>query len=97
MDDFSWGNTCLVIGAGSNKNVLMNEDEKYDDSMIPLKKFSGKIYQHLPWHATKSILDLQNTKQKHGIRIPAVQMIPVMITNLDPTLSHRKTVWVYYL
>lgn len=41
MDDFSWGNTRLVIGEGSNKKVLMNEDEKFDESMIPLKKFSG--------------------------------------------------------
>lgn len=42
MDDFSWGNTRLVIGEGSNKKVIMNDDEKFDDSMIPLKKFSGK-------------------------------------------------------
>ncbi|OBZ70383.1 Chitin synthase 6 [Grifola frondosa] len=40
MDDFSWGNTRLVIGEGNNKKVLMNDDEKFDDSMIPLKKFS---------------------------------------------------------
>ncbi|KAI0940344.1 hypothetical protein AcV5_001478 [Taiwanofungus camphoratus] len=40
MDDFSWGNTRLVIGEGSNKKVIMNDDEKFDDSMIPLKKFS---------------------------------------------------------
>ena len=40
MDDFSWGNTRLVIGEGSNKKVIMNEDEKFDESMIPLKKFS---------------------------------------------------------
>ncbi|EPQ58854.1 chitin synthase [Gloeophyllum trabeum ATCC 11539] len=40
MDDFSWGNTRLVIGEGSNKKVVMNDDEKYDESMIPLKKFS---------------------------------------------------------
>lgn len=44
MDDFSWGNTRLVIGEGNNKKILMNEDEKFDDSMIPLKKFSGKSY-----------------------------------------------------
>ena len=41
MDDFSWGNTRLVIGEGNNKKVIMNDDEKFDDSMIPLKKFSG--------------------------------------------------------
>lgn len=40
MDDFSWGNTRLIVGEGSNKKVIMNEDEKFDDSMIPLRKFS---------------------------------------------------------
>ncbi|KAI5825421.1 chitin synthase [Schizophyllum commune Tattone D] len=40
MDEFGWGNTRLVIGEGKDKKVIMNEDEKFDDSMIPLKKFS---------------------------------------------------------
>jgi hypothetical protein len=42
MDEFGWGNTRLVIGEGNSKKILIHEDEKYDDSMIPLKKFSGK-------------------------------------------------------
>ena len=52
MDEFGWGNTRLVIGEGSNKKIMMNDDEKFDDSMIPLKKFSGEqlhlrnIYMH---------------------------------------------------
>jgi chitin synthase len=41
MDEFSWGNTRLVVGEGKDKKVIMNEDEKFDESMIPLKKFSG--------------------------------------------------------
>lgn len=40
MDDFGWGNTRLVIGEGKDKKVIINEDEKFDESMIPLKKFS---------------------------------------------------------
>ncbi|TEB20895.1 hypothetical protein FA13DRAFT_1800569 [Coprinellus micaceus] len=40
MDEFSWGNTRLVVGEGKEKKVIMNEDEKFDESMIPLKKFS---------------------------------------------------------
>ncbi|KAI5116392.1 hypothetical protein M0805_005329 [Coniferiporia weirii] len=40
MDDFSWGSTRLVVGEGNNKKVIMAEDEKFDESMIPLKKFS---------------------------------------------------------
>jgi Chitin synthase len=41
MDEFGWGNTRLVIGEGKDKKVIVNDDEKFDDSMIPLKKFSG--------------------------------------------------------
>ncbi|KAG8219096.1 glycosyltransferase family 2 protein [Butyriboletus roseoflavus] len=40
MDDFSWGNTRVVIGDGGSKKVIMNDDERFDESMIPLKKFS---------------------------------------------------------
>ncbi|KAF5334215.1 hypothetical protein D9611_014324 [Ephemerocybe angulata] len=40
MDEFSWGNTRLVVGEGKEKKVIINEDEKFDESMIPLKKFS---------------------------------------------------------
>ena len=46
MDEFSWGNTRLVVGEGKEKKVIMNEDEKFDESMIPLKKFSGA--SHVP-------------------------------------------------
>jgi len=40
MDEFGWGTTRLVIGEGKDKKVIINEDEKFDESMIPLKKFS---------------------------------------------------------
>jgi hypothetical protein len=44
MDEFSWGNTRVVIGEGKDKKVITNEDEKFDDSMIPVKKFSGTYF-----------------------------------------------------
>lgn len=50
MDEFGWGNTRLVIGEGKDKKVIVNDDEKFDDSMIPLKKFSGMprmLIQHI--------------------------------------------------
>ncbi|KAF8121024.1 chitin synthase-domain-containing protein [Boletus edulis] len=40
MDGFSWGNARVVIGDGGSKKVVMNDDEQFDESMIPLKKFS---------------------------------------------------------
>jgi len=41
MDEYSWGNTRVVIGEGKEKKVITNDDGRYDESMIPLKKFSG--------------------------------------------------------
>ena len=35
MDEFSWGNTRVVVGEGKEKKVLMSEEEKFDE------KFSG--------------------------------------------------------
>ncbi|KAJ6617006.1 chitin synthase [Mycena sp. CBHHK59/15] len=49
MDEFGWGNTRLVIGEGKEKKIIINEDEKFDDSMIPLKKFSE--YEAEAWES----------------------------------------------
>jgi hypothetical protein len=65
MDDFTWGNTRLVIGEGGNKKVIMNDDEKFDESMIPLKKFSGKC-RYLPSALVIYFPVSQSTRQKHG-------------------------------
>ena len=64
MDDFGWGNTRLVIGEGTSKKVMINEDEKFDESMIPLKKFSGMAF--CPWKSQPSHGVLQSTKLKLG-------------------------------
>ena len=65
MDDFSWGNTRVVVGEGNNKKVVMAEEEKFDESMIPLKKFSGmhSLYK-MPELDTNS--SLQNTRLRLG-------------------------------
>jgi chitin synthase len=39
---FLVGNMRIVIGDGGNKKVVMNEDERFDESVILLKKFSGR-------------------------------------------------------
>lgn len=41
MDDFSWGNTRIVVGEGKDKKVVYRDDDGFDESVIPLKKFSG--------------------------------------------------------
>jgi len=39
MDDFSWGDTPVVVGEG--KKVIIPEEEKFVESMIPIKKLSN--------------------------------------------------------
>ena len=41
MDDFSWGNTRIVVGEkGHTKIVAGTDDEPFHDAMIPLKRFT---------------------------------------------------------
>lgn len=44
MDDANWGNTRVVIGEGKDKKIIADAEDHYDDSMIPLKRFSGKFH-----------------------------------------------------
>ncbi|KAF9463705.1 glycosyltransferase family 2 protein [Collybia nuda] len=69
MDEFGWGNTRLVIGEGKDKKVIINEDEKFDDSMIPLKKFSE--YEAEAWETTSRRSDDTGYDSKpHSRRLP---------------------------
>ncbi|GAA6010875.1 hypothetical protein JCM11491_004577 [Sporobolomyces phaffii] len=40
FDDFTWGNTRVVVGEGRSKKVLQAEEEAFDESTIPLSRFS---------------------------------------------------------
>jgi chitin synthase len=42
MDDFSWGNTRKVVGEGDKKTVVYENDEPFNDNMIPYKSFKGE-------------------------------------------------------
>jgi chitin synthase len=66
MDDFGWGNTRLVIGEGKDKKVIMNEEEKFDDSMIPLKRFSE--YEAEAWETQSHHTGVSGY---HGSRSPS--------------------------
>lgn len=47
MDEFGWGSTRLIVGEGKDKKVIVNEDDVFHESMIPLKKFSGTSFSLL--------------------------------------------------
>ncbi|GAA6000854.1 hypothetical protein JCM10207_004691 [Rhodosporidiobolus poonsookiae] len=40
FDDFTWGNTRVVVGEGRSKKVLQAEEEAFDESTIPLARFA---------------------------------------------------------
>jgi hypothetical protein len=52
MDDFSWGNARVVVEEGRDKKVVYNDDKGFDESVIPLQKFSGMLL----WVTTRSSL-----------------------------------------
>lgn len=42
MDEFGWGNTRVVLDDGKNKKIVGDANEmKFNESMIPYKKWSG--------------------------------------------------------
>ncbi|KAL0079364.1 glycosyltransferase family 2 protein [Phycomyces blakesleeanus] len=47
FDDFSWGNTRVVVGDNKQKKIIVADDEKYDEKMIPLKKWS--VHEQEVW------------------------------------------------
>ncbi|KAI9252828.1 chitin synthase [Phascolomyces articulosus] len=58
FDDFSWGNTRVVVG-DKKKQIIVTEDEKFDDKMIPMKKWEQYEQEMLE---TRSIESDQETK-----------------------------------
>ncbi|WVF66498.1 hypothetical protein IAT40_001238 [Kwoniella sp. CBS 6097] len=57
MDDFSWGNTRKVVGEGNQKTVVYEDDEPFNEGMIPYRTF--KEYESNAWetaslHSEKS-------------------------------------------
>ena len=49
QDDFSWGNTRVVIGEKGSKQVILSEDEGFNPRSIPLQTWDDYALQnHLP-------------------------------------------------
>ncbi|KAI8047960.1 chitin synthase-domain-containing protein [Gilbertella persicaria] len=46
FDDFSWGNTRVVVGDQQRK-IIVTDEEKFDEKMIPMKKWS--VYEQELW------------------------------------------------
>ncbi|RIA92287.1 Glycosyltransferase Family 2 protein [Glomus cerebriforme] len=47
FDDFSWGNTRVVVGEKGKKQIITTDEEKFDEKMIPRKKWAD--YEQEMW------------------------------------------------
>ncbi|CAG8549614.1 9528_t:CDS:2 [Diversispora eburnea] len=50
FDDFSWGNTRVVVGEKGKKQIITAGEEKFDESMITKKKWAD--YEQEIWEGT---------------------------------------------
>ncbi|KAI1314517.1 hypothetical protein EDD11_002033 [Mortierella claussenii] len=65
FDDFSWGNTRMVVGetANAKKVVILGDDEEpFDEKMIPMKKWS--VYEQEMWE-----IDSVNSHESKGTAV----------------------------
>lgn len=67
FDDFSWGNTRVVVGE-SQRKIIVTDEEKFDEKMIPMKKWS--VYEQELWemgsHGTRDTGMSGNTYNSYG-------------------------------
>ncbi|CAG8613826.1 12456_t:CDS:2 [Cetraspora pellucida] len=52
FDDFSWGNTRVVVGEKGKKQIITSDVEKFDESLIPKKKWAD--YEQEMWEVGTS-------------------------------------------
>jgi chitin synthase len=59
MDDFAWGTTRVVVGEkGGKKIIASSEDEKYDDKIIPMKRWEEHAQEKgLPLGPAMEVVD----------------------------------------
>ncbi|KAG0179881.1 hypothetical protein DFQ29_001534 [Apophysomyces sp. BC1021] len=106
FDDFSWGNTRVVVG-DKKKQIIVTDDEKFDDKMIPLKKWAQ--YEQELWETKSTVSDetkasaytyatqstMQRSRYSHSSQPPPppslLQQQPTtLLSPLVPCLPERR-------
>ncbi|KAG8831172.1 hypothetical protein FRC17_003530 [Serendipita sp. 399] len=73
MDDFSWGNTRIVVGEGRDKKVVIQDDEGFDENAIPLKKFSDYEAEALDHGEHRSVSGDSRPDSRARSAVPAAR------------------------
>jgi chitin synthase len=78
FDDFSWGNTRVVLGDDGQKKVLPSDEGKFDPKSIPLKKWSD--HENELWESgsveTKGTSVTSSTTRRTASGMPPVVGYP---------------------
>lgn len=73
MDDFAWGNTRIVVGEkGGKKIITSSEDEKWDDSIIPMQRWEAFAQEKgLPLGPRMEVVDTSASVFAEEYPVPA--------------------------
>ncbi|KAJ2614266.1 hypothetical protein H4S08_001792 [Coemansia sp. RSA 1365] len=72
FDDFSWGNTRVVVGESGRKHVYTVDNEKFDTFTIPMRKWSD-YEQELMWDAGTPSQYGSEIGSRHGAALSAAR------------------------
>lgn len=73
MDDFNWGSTRVVVGEkGGKKIIATTEDEKFDDKIIPMKRWEEHAQEKgLPIGPAMEVVDASASVFAEEYPVPA--------------------------
>ncbi|KAJ1730504.1 hypothetical protein LPJ61_002974 [Coemansia biformis] len=72
FDDFSWGNTRVVVGESGRKHVYLVDNEKFDTTTIPMRKWSD-YEQELMWESGTPSQYGSEMGSRHGAALSAAR------------------------
>ncbi|KAJ2370219.1 hypothetical protein IW150_004974, partial [Coemansia sp. RSA 2607] len=85
FDDFSWGNTRVVIGESGRKHVYTVDNEKFDKSSIPVRKWSD--YEQELLDDPKSQYAMSETGSRFGGPAAAINRPGSAIGNVPQSMA----------
>ncbi|KAJ1876791.1 hypothetical protein LPJ57_004293 [Coemansia sp. RSA 486] len=95
FDDFSWGNTRVVIGESGRKHVYTVDNEKFDKSSVPVRKWSD--YEQELLEDPRSQYAASETGSRFGGPAAAINRPGSAIGNVPQSMvGYAGTNSVYY-
>ncbi|KAJ1916693.1 hypothetical protein H4219_003652 [Mycoemilia scoparia] len=87
FDDFSWGKTRVIIGESGRKHVYVVDEQKFDPSTIPVRKWSEYEKEVLWETGTQSHHDTESVSQFGGAPAMSVARPGSAVGNYPRSMS----------